>query len=253
MWSPSRSQTKFASVSGTVQPSAEQRLADAVALLDHGLHSLQELVLGVERGHRGGLGDRVHRERAAWSSGPPRPPARGRSGSRRAGPPGRRPWRRCAARPRSGGRGRGRCRRGRRGRGCTRGRPRRGRPGSRPGTWSRNSVSSCSRTTVPVGLFGLQTRMSLVRGVIAAAIAARSCVSSRSGTRTEVAPRQVRQRRVGLERAPGVEDLAAGVADGLHELLEHADRAAADGDVAGRARRTARRSRSVSASAPLSG
>ena len=48
-------------------------------------------------------------------------------------------------------------------------------------------MSSCSRTTVPVGLLGLQTRMSRVCGVIAAAIAARSWVSSRSGTRTEVA------------------------------------------------------------------
>jgi hypothetical protein len=49
-------------------------------------------------------------------------------------------------------------------------------------------MSSRSRTTVPVGLFGLQTRMSLVCGVIAAAIADRSWVSSRSATRTEVAP-----------------------------------------------------------------
>ena len=45
-----------------------------------------------------------------------------------------------------------------------------------------------SRTTVPVGLFGLQTKISRVCGVIAAAIASRSWVSSRSGTGTEVAP-----------------------------------------------------------------
>ena len=45
---------------------------------------------------------------------------------------------------------------------------------------------------------------------------------------------QVRERRVRLERAPGVEDLVAGVADGLDELLEYPHRAAADRDVAGR-------------------
>ena len=44
------------------------------------------------------------------------------------------------------------------------------------------------RTTVPVGLFGLHTKITRVRGVIASAIAARSCVSSFSGTRTSVAP-----------------------------------------------------------------
>ena len=56
------------------------------------------------------------------------------------------------------------------------------------GTWSRNSVRSARRTAVPVGLLGVQTKMSLVRSVIAAAIAGRSCAKSRSGTRTEVAP-----------------------------------------------------------------
>jgi len=55
------------------------------------------------------------------------------------------------------------------------------------GTRSRNSASSEARTTVPVGLFGLQTKIIRVRGVIAAAIAARSCLSSVSGTRTEEA------------------------------------------------------------------
>ena len=49
-------------------------------------------------------------------------------------------------------------------------------------------MSSCSRTTVPVGLLGLQTRMSRVCGVIALAIAARSWVSSWRGTLTDVAP-----------------------------------------------------------------
>ena len=48
---------------------------------------------------------------------------------------------------------------------------------------------------MPVGLFGLQTKISLVRGVIAAAIAARSWVSSRSGTRTDSAA--ARSDRVG--------------------------------------------------------
>ncbi len=48
---------------------------------------------------------------------------------------------------------------------------------------------------MPVGLFGLQTKISLVRGVIAAAIAIRSWVWSRSGTRTESAA--ARSHRIG--------------------------------------------------------
>jgi hypothetical protein len=48
---------------------------------------------------------------------------------------------------------------------------------------------------VPVGLFGLQTKISRVRGVIASAIAARSWVSPRSGTVTESAA--ARSARVG--------------------------------------------------------
>ena len=43
--------------------------------------------------------------------------------------------------------------------------------------------------------------------------------------------REVGQRRVSLERAPGVDDLRPGVADGPHQLLQHAHRAAADGDM----------------------
>ena len=50
-------------------------------------------------------------------------------------------------------------------------------------------------TTVPVGLFGLQTKISRVRLVIASAMAARSWVSPRSGTRTEAAA--ARSARIG--------------------------------------------------------
>ena len=42
---------------------------------------------------------------------------------------------------------------------------------------------------MPVGLFGLQTNISLVFGVTAAAMASRSCVKSVSGTVTGTAPR----------------------------------------------------------------
>jgi hypothetical protein len=45
---------------------------------------------------------------------------------------------------------------------------------------------------------------------------------------------QVRERRVCLERPPGVENFTARVADSLDELLEDPHRAAADGDVADR-------------------
>src|ERR1022692_13360 len=56
------------------------------------------------------------------------------------------------------------------------------------GTWSRNSLSAARDTTAPVGLFGVQMKISLVALVIAAAMAGRSWLSSRSGTWTEVAP-----------------------------------------------------------------
>jgi hypothetical protein len=62
--------------------------------------------------------------------------------------------------------------------------------------------------------------------VIALAIAARSCVSCRRGTLTDVAP---------ARSASGgyASNFAAWVADGFHELLEDPHRAAADGDVPG--------------------
>ena len=60
------------------------------------------------------------------------------------------------------------------------------------GTCSRNTSSSESPTAVPVGLFGVQTSTIRVRGVIAAAIAARSCRSpAPSGTCTGTAPASV--------------------------------------------------------------
>jgi hypothetical protein len=56
-------------------------------------------------------------------------------------------------------------------------------------TVSMNSSSSPRRSAVPVGLLGLQTSTTRVRGLIAAAIAGRSCPwSARFGTRTLVAP-----------------------------------------------------------------
>ena len=57
------------------------------------------------------------------------------------------------------------------------------------GTESRNSTSSARRTAVPVGLFGVQMKISRVAGVIAAAIAGRSSSwLSVTGTRTDAAP-----------------------------------------------------------------
>ena len=52
------------------------------------------------------------------------------------------------------------------------------------GTRSRNAVSSPVCTTVPVGLFGLHTKITRVRLVIASAIASRWWVSARRGTVT---------------------------------------------------------------------
>lgn len=57
------------------------------------------------------------------------------------------------------------------------------------GTRSRKRSSSARRTTVPVGLFGLQTKIIRVLSVTAPAMASRSCTSPLvSGTFTEVAP-----------------------------------------------------------------
>jgi hypothetical protein len=57
------------------------------------------------------------------------------------------------------------------------------------GTASRNASSSARRTAVPVGLFGLQTKMSRVRSLTAAAIAGRSWPwAAVLGTRTLPAP-----------------------------------------------------------------
>ena len=57
------------------------------------------------------------------------------------------------------------------------------------GTLSRKSTSSVVVTTWPVGLLGLQTKITRVRSVIAASIASRSWRSSASsGTWTLVAP-----------------------------------------------------------------
>ena len=99
------------------------------------------------------------------------------------------------------------------------------------GTWSRKASSSAVPTTVPVGLFGLQTKISLVRGVIAAAIAARSWVWSAERDPDRVRGGQVAQDRVRLERAPRVHHLGAGLTDRLEELLGHSDRTAPDRDV----------------------
>jgi hypothetical protein len=56
------------------------------------------------------------------------------------------------------------------------------------GTAATNRARAAGSTTVLVGLFGLQTKMSRVRSVTAASMASRSKVWSRSGTCTGVAP-----------------------------------------------------------------
>ncbi len=60
-----------------------------------------------------------------------------------------------------------------------------------------------------VGLFGLQTKISRVRSVIAASIASRSKVWSVSGTCTGVAPGGADLQRVDLEAAPAEQHLVA--------------------------------------------
>ena len=106
---------------------------------------------------------------------------------------------------------------------------------------------------MPVGLFGLQTKISLVRGVIAAAIAARSWVSSRSGTRTDsTAARSARvgyaskERHAYITSAPGSPTASRSCCVTPTEPHPTATCAAA-------VRRTAPRSPAIRAGAPLSG
>ena len=118
------------------------------------------------------------------------------------------------------------------------------------GTWSRKSISSALADDGAGGVVrvadqdepGLRGDRGGHRRQVVGLVPER--YADRGGAR------EVGQRRVSLERAPGVQELRPGVADGLHELLQHAHRAAADGDVAdgngeplGDAPRSARRRR----------
>ena len=93
------------------------------------------------------------------------------------------------------------------------------------------SSSDCV-TAGPVGLLGVQTMTTLVRSVTAAAIASRSW-------RPSAVQRHLDARRaaggdgdrVGLEGAPGVDDLVAGLAERVDELVDQADRAGRRGEV----------------------
>ena len=134
------------------------------------------------------------------------------------------------------------------GRGRTRRRPRRARRGRRSARPSRNVASSSARTAGPVGLFGVQTSTTLVRGVTAAAIASRSSrPSSPTGTGTPTAAGERDRDRVRLERAPRQDDLVARLADRGQHVPEHGDRSAArddtlrrDAEASPRSRRRAR-------------
>ncbi|MNP30141.1 hypothetical protein D3C76_1232020 [compost metagenome] len=55
------------------------------------------------------------------------------------------------------------------------------------GTASRKETKASSGTIVPVGLFGLQIQITLVRSVIRASIPSRSCVPFTSGTSIDTA------------------------------------------------------------------
>ena len=82
-----------------------------------------------------------------------------------------------------------------------------------------NRVSVSGSTTVEVGLFGLHTKISRVRSVMAASIASRSKVWSVNGTLTAVAPATWTDRRVELEATPAEDHLVAGRGGDLNELL----------------------------------
>ena len=105
--SPSRSQTKLASVGGTVQPWASSSSRTRARSFTARSTRLEQLGLGGQRRDRRRLGERVHGERQHRLAHGRRRPARARPGSRPAARPARRPWRTCAAPRRSGGRGTG--------------------------------------------------------------------------------------------------------------------------------------------------
>ena len=194
-------------------------------------------------GQRGRLGHARGRERGDHLADGGGHRRLGRRGSRPAARPVPTPWTGCAARPRSGGRRTWPARPARRGSVTNSRYASSSTTRTSAGTASRNASSSARRTAVPVGLFGLQTRTSRVRSVIA------------RGHRGQVVPVLGRVRhpdagragggrddRVRLERAPGVDDLVAVVAGRPGQVLGERDRAAPGGDPV----RIARPSRSAS-------
>ena len=211
---------------GSSQPSSRRAATDPGALGDQRLDPLEQLRLGREGRDRRGLGDARDAERQRHRAqraghvlvrdGVPDPEAR----------PARRPWRTSASRRRWRSRGA------------------RARPSTASsirtnstyasstttstcdGTCARKSSSALWVTDGPVGLFGVQTMTTLVRSVTAAAIASRSCSPvAVTGTCTDVGGRRGDRDRVGLEGPPRVDDLVAGVAERLQDLVDQRHRA----------------------------
>ena len=97
------------------------------------------------------------------------------------------------------------------------------------GTAAMNASNSSAVTTVPVGLFGVQTMTTRVRSVIAAAIASRSWPwSGRLGTCTLVAPATVTRPGYASNERHEYTTSSPGPAAASDELREERHRAGAD-------------------------
>ena len=210
---------------GHVPARLAQPGADPVPLGDQRVHPLEQ-----RRPRRPATrwrrpGRRRRRRTAATPRAARRRSAPARRRTRPGSRPARRPWRRCGTAPRSGARGRSRARRPRRPSARTRRRPRRPRPARPRAPRARKASSSVWVTAGPVGLLGVQT------------MTHPGARRDRGGHRVEVVPpvRGDRHRhrgrggggdrdRVGLERAPRVDDLVAGLAERGEQLVDQRDR-----------------------------
>jgi hypothetical protein len=185
------------------------------------------VLLVVHRRERGDLGEPVHVERMARAlqvarelraSDAVADPQPGQAEDLREGAQHHR--RRT---PREPADGVGEVRRGAR----TRSRPRRRRAPRRRAARRRTHRRPRPRRSSRSGCSGLQSIITRVRGPTAARMASRSWTKPSSrGTATGVAPMPLHHDRVHGERGPGVDDLVAGLEEGLRDQLEQLVRTA---------------------------
>ena len=136
----------------------------------------------------------------------------------------------------------------------TRRRPRRRRRAGPRAPRARNASSSDCVTAGPVGLLGVHTITHRVRGVIAASHRVEVVAAVRGHRhRHRRRGRGGDRDRVGLEGAPRVDDLVAGLAEGVEQLVDQRHRAGGRSKVADRDAEPARRGRRTARCCPCPG